>query len=390
MHRIRITSCRHGFQTPSAFDPGDPSFQGIPVHALVDSGAITNFMDVAFTAKYATSQCSVEPPLLVETINGQVLLFGPIKATTQHLHLTIGSHEEEIQFYLTSGLHFPVKVTLEAIHEVETLPQEVKHIREQQIQLHPQLFSQQIKVSVEQGHVRTPSPKPRFKSYAYTQTAYVMSSDQKGMMFPPQHFESQEQKLFATSPMSSETDLESYQTALEEVLSWLLSAEDSLQAQGEISTDIEEVKEQFHTHEGFMMELTAHQGRVGDILQVGSQLLGTFGKLSEDEENEIQEQMNILNSRWENLRVRSMERQNKRAGKRVDRGEQESPLQKGEFTTGGSITLAQWTSKQEPCGCGAKSSGNAADSRASSKGQESNAETSIESDSRTMVESEAV
>lgn len=60
-----------------------------------------------------------------------------------------------------------------------------------------------------------------------------------------------------------------------------------------------------------MMELTAHQGRVGDILQVGSQLLGTFRKLSEDEENEIQEQMNLLNSRWENLRVTSMERQNK-------------------------------------------------------------------------------
>ncbi|XP_070800303.1 dystrophin isoform X3 [Pituophis catenifer annectens] len=176
--------------------------------------------------------------------------------------------KKSILMYVTSLFQvLPQKVTLEAIHEVETLPQEVKHIREQQIQLHPQRFSQL-------------------------------------------HFESQEQKLFATSPMSSETDLESYQTELEEVLSWLLSAEDSLQARGEISTDVEEVKEQFHTHEGFMMELTAHQGRVGDILQVGSQLLGTFGKLSEDEENEIQEQMNLLNSRWENLRVTSMERQN--------------------------------------------------------------------------------
>ncbi|XP_039185584.1 dystrophin isoform X3 [Crotalus tigris] len=176
--------------------------------------------------------------------------------------------KKSILMYVTSLFQvLPQKVTLEAIHEVETLPQEVKHIREQQIQLHPQRFSQQ-------------------------------------------RFESQEQKLFATSPRSSERDLESYQTALEEVLSWLLSAEDSLQAQGEISTDVEEVKEQFHTHEGFMMELTAHQGRVGDVLQVGSQLLGTFGKLSEDEENEIQEQMNLLNSRWENLRVTSMEKQN--------------------------------------------------------------------------------
>lgn len=62
--------------------------------------------------------------------------------------------------------------------------------------------------------------------------------------------------------------------------------------------------------QGFMMELTAHQGRVGNVLQVGSQLL-TIGKLSDDEENEIQEQMNLLNSRWESLRVASMEKQSK-------------------------------------------------------------------------------
>lgn len=62
--------------------------------------------------------------------------------------------------------------------------------------------------------------------------------------------------------------------------------------------------------QGFMMELTAHQGRVGNVLQVGSQLLA-MGKLSDDEENEIQEQMNLLNSRWESLRVASMEKQSK-------------------------------------------------------------------------------
>ncbi|XP_064429974.1 dystrophin isoform X7 [Mirounga angustirostris] len=108
--------------------------------------------------------------------------------------------------------------------------------------------------------------------------------------------------------METEVNLDSYQTALEEVLSWLLSAEDTLQAQGEISNDVEEVKEQFHTHEGFMMDLTSHQGRVGNVLQLGSQLIG-IGKLSEDEESEVQEQMNLLNSRWECLRVASMEKQ---------------------------------------------------------------------------------
>lgn len=46
-----------------------------------------------------------------------------------------------------------------------------------------------------------------------------------------------------------EVDLDSYQTTLEEVLTWLLEAEDSLQIQDEVSDDVEEVKEQFHTHE---------------------------------------------------------------------------------------------------------------------------------------------
>ncbi|XP_077199082.1 dystrophin isoform X14 [Paroedura picta] len=175
--------------------------------------------------------------------------------------------KKSILMYVTSLFQvLPQQVTLEAIQEVETLPRQSKHTREGRVQLPQQRFSHQ------------------------------------------QHLETHEQKLYGTSPVDIEVDLESYQTALEGVLSWLLTAEDSLQAQGDISTDVEEVKEQFHTHEGFMMELTAHQGRVGNVLQVGSQLL-SFGKLSEDEENEIQEQMNLLNSRWENLRVTSMEKQ---------------------------------------------------------------------------------
>uniref|UniRef100_A0A672HY23 Utrophin n=1 Tax=Salarias fasciatus TaxID=181472 RepID=A0A672HY23_SALFA len=105
-----------------------------------------------------------------------------------------------------------------------------------------------------------------------------------------------------------EVDLDSYQTTLEEVLTWLLSAEDTLHVQDEVSDDVEEVKEQFHTHEAFMMELTAHQSSVGNVLQAGNQLIAQ-GILTEEEENEIREQMTLLNSRWENLRVASMDRQ---------------------------------------------------------------------------------
>lgn len=56
------------------------------------------------------------------------------------------------------------------------------------------------------------------------------------------------------------------------------------------------------------MELTAHQSSVGNVLQAGNQLIAQ-GNLTEEEENEIGEQMRLLNSRWENLRVYSMDRQ---------------------------------------------------------------------------------
>ncbi|XP_068773159.1 dystrophin isoform X9 [Struthio camelus] len=180
---------------------------------------------------------------------------------------TVCPDKKSILMYVTSLFQvLPQQVTMEAIREVETLPRHSRVTREEHIQVHHQQhFSQEF-------------------------------------------LETVEEKTFSTSLMGSEMDLDNYQTALEEVLTWLLSAEDALQAQGDISNDVEVVKEQFHTHEGFMMELTAHQGRVGNVLQVGSQLL-TLGKLSDDEENEIQEQMNLLNSRWESLRVASMEKQ---------------------------------------------------------------------------------
>lgn len=59
-----------------------------------------------------------------------------------------------------------------------------------------------------------------------------------------------------------------------------------------------------------MMELTAHQSNVGSVLQAGNQLIAQ-ANLTEEEEDEIREQMTLLNSRWEALRVESMDRQAK-------------------------------------------------------------------------------
>ncbi|XP_068446612.1 dystrophin isoform X5 [Clinocottus analis] len=227
--------------------------------------------------------------------------------------------KKSVIMYVTSLFQvLPQSVSMEAIQEVETLPRgtaasvaRVTTEEHYQIQTQ-QRFSQQITVSVAQGRVRSPSPQPRYKSYAYTQAAYVKSPEQKRRRFTDQFLSpGQEELQRGLSPLPpGSTSLESYQAALEEVLTWLLSAEDGLQGQPSISNNVEEVKEQFHTHEGYMVELTTHQGSVGRVLRAGAALLGE-GNLSEDEDSEVREQMNLLNSRWEHLRVASMERQSR-------------------------------------------------------------------------------
>uniref|UniRef100_A0A3B4H3X2 Calponin-homology (CH) domain-containing protein n=1 Tax=Pundamilia nyererei TaxID=303518 RepID=A0A3B4H3X2_9CICH len=217
--------------------------------------------------------------------------------------------KKSIIMYVTSLFRvLPQSVSMEAIQEVETLPQAAtanitRVTTEEHYQIQTkQRFSEQITVNVAQGRVQSPSPQPRYKSYAYTQAAYVQSPEQK---------RSQEELQQRLSPLpAGTTSLESYQAALEEVLTWLLSAEDGLQGQAPISNHVEEVKEQFHTHEGYMVELTTHQSSVGRVLRAGAALLGE-GNLSEEEDSEVREQMNLLNSRWEHLRVASMERQSR-------------------------------------------------------------------------------
>uniref|UniRef100_A0A8K9XGM4 Dystrophin n=1 Tax=Oncorhynchus mykiss TaxID=8022 RepID=A0A8K9XGM4_ONCMY len=215
--------------------------------------------------------------------------------------------KKSVIMYITSLFQvLPQGVTMEAIQEVETLPRTVVKQEEHFTIQTQQRYSQQITVSVSQGRVRTPStsPKPHYKSYAYSQAAYVKSPEQKRRRFTEQLMRggSQDDLERGLSPLApGATQLEDYQRILEEVLTWLLSAEDGLQAQPPISSHVEEVKEQFHTHEGYMVELTSHQGSVGRVLRAGSALLGE-GHLTEEEEKEVREQMNLLNSRWEHLR----------------------------------------------------------------------------------------
>ena len=59
-----------------------------------------------------------------------------------------------------------------------------------------------------------------------------------------------------------------------------------------------------------MLELTQHQGSIGSVLRDGNELV-TEGRVTEDEEHEIRVQMGLLNNRWEELRLKALDRQAK-------------------------------------------------------------------------------
>ncbi|KAL3882693.1 hypothetical protein ACJMK2_029006, partial [Sinanodonta woodiana] len=107
---------------------------------------------------------------------------------------------------------------------------------------------------------------------------------------------------------SASVDLISYQDALENVLTWLLEAEEVMEMQEPISVSVIEVKKQFSEHEDFMLELTKHQDSIGNVLREGNDLIAE-GKVTADEENEIRIQMSLLNNRWEDLRLKALSRQ---------------------------------------------------------------------------------
>ncbi|XP_052362685.1 dystrophin-like, partial [Oncorhynchus keta] len=97
--------------------------------------------------------------------------------------------KKSVIMYITSLFQvLPQGVTMEAIQEVETLPRTVVKQEEHFSIQTQQRYSQQITVSVSQGRVRTPStsPKPHYKSYAYSQAAYVKSPEQKRRRFTEQ------------------------------------------------------------------------------------------------------------------------------------------------------------------------------------------------------------
>jgi hypothetical protein len=114
----------------------------------------------------------------------------------------------------------------------------------------------------------------------------------------------------SSSTTTSSPILENYLLDLKRVIEWLVASENQLSTQADIGADVNSVKQQFQTHEDFMLDLTKHQNNVGLVLQEGSRLINTGG-VSGDDESEIRKQMKLLNDMWENLRLQAVERQAK-------------------------------------------------------------------------------
>ncbi|XP_045487028.1 dystrophin, isoforms A/C/F/G/H isoform X5 [Pieris rapae] len=124
----------------------------------------------------------------------------------------------------------------------------------------------------------------------------------------------------ASRPVSSATtcsvELGAYGAALEEALAALLAGEERLAAHSQPAPSppaapgehLALLKERFHTHEKFLLELSGQQCRVGAVLEEGARLLRD-GALSREEAGEVRLQMRLLNERWEQLRVAAMRRQ---------------------------------------------------------------------------------
>ncbi|KAK6187729.1 hypothetical protein SNE40_005688 [Patella caerulea] len=109
---------------------------------------------------------------------------------------------------------------------------------------------------------------------------------------------------------TTSVDLLSYQDALENVLAWLLDSEETIEKLDPVESlvTIDNVKQEFNKHEAFMLDLTDHQDSIGNVLREGGDLINN-GKMTAEEENEIHEQMNLLNKRWEDLRLQALKRQ---------------------------------------------------------------------------------
>ncbi|XP_034486587.1 dystrophin, isoforms A/C/F/G/H isoform X10 [Drosophila innubila] len=143
----------------------------------------------------------------------------------------------------------------------------------------------------------------------------IYTSDSAASMELKSGLETASMRPLSTATNAS-VEISSYQTALEAVLTLLLEDEQLLSQDLPDPEDFQTAKLQFHENESFMLKLTEHQEFVGEALEEGSTLINESQKkdgsgLSQEDQNEVRQQMVLLNERWETLRLRALDMQAK-------------------------------------------------------------------------------
>uniref|UniRef100_A0A914V783 Uncharacterized protein n=1 Tax=Plectus sambesii TaxID=2011161 RepID=A0A914V783_9BILA len=158
------------------------------------------------------------------------------------------------------------------------------------------------------GDEAPPSAADAGETVAQPKTPPSQSSDASFKVERSRKSSSSSQKSGAGKSRSKKEMLKEYQARLEEVLAWLLEAEDQLQSMLPVcEADVEIVKRQFKDHEDFMVSLTQSQDSVGLVLHRG-QILEQSDKLNTEEAASIHNQITLVNERWESVRQGAMER----------------------------------------------------------------------------------
>uniref|UniRef100_A0A1I7SAC8 Dystrophin n=1 Tax=Bursaphelenchus xylophilus TaxID=6326 RepID=A0A1I7SAC8_BURXY len=105
----------------------------------------------------------------------------------------------------------------------------------------------------------------------------------------------------------NENVLKEYERCLEKVLAWLLEADEELNSMEPVNeSDVDTVKNQFRDHEQFMLSLTESKDKVGRVLHEGQKLVD---ELPEEEAKSVNDQLLLVNQRWEDVRCQAMLRQ---------------------------------------------------------------------------------
>ncbi|EFP12235.1 CRE-DYS-1 protein [Caenorhabditis remanei] len=145
---------------------------------------------------------------------------------------------------------------------------------------------------------------------------------------------SSSQKSGKSKKMRREEQLAEFKSCIEQVLTWLLEAEDELATLTQMPrVQLASVRSQFSDFESFMSSLTDSQDTVGRVLLRG-QMLSNKSE-NEEEKEAIAAKLHLVNTRWEALREQAMQEQ-------AVLQQQIHLLQQGELDT-----ISQWLDATE-------------------------------------------